>query len=153
MTLSVVLSWRARRRSEKPFFFRARSVAHRVVERAGLQLQLDLDDLLDLHQEPRVDLGEGKHLVHRHALRKRVAHIPDALGAGLAELLFEHLAVLGLLVHAIDADLQAAQGLLERLLEGAADGHHLADRFHLRGQARIGRGNFSKAKRGILVTT
>ena len=51
------------------------------------------------------------------------------------------------------ADFQTTQRFLQRLLEGAADGHHLAHRFHLRGQARIAPANFSKAKRGILVTT
>jgi hypothetical protein len=84
--------------------------------------------------------------------RRGVAHVPDALGAGLAQLLFEQLAVLRLLVHAVDAHFQAAQRLLERFLEGAADGHHLAH-LHLRGQAVVGGGNFSNAKRGILVTT
>jgi hypothetical protein len=57
------------------------------------------------------------------------------------------------LVEAVDADFQPAQGLLQRLLEGAADGHHLAHRLHLGGQAVVGLGNFSKAKRGTLVTT
>jgi hypothetical protein len=36
------------------------------------------------------------------------------------------------------AGLQAAQRLLQRLLEGAADGHDLAHRLHLGGQSRIG---------------
>jgi hypothetical protein len=94
-----------------------------------VQLQLDLDDLLDLHQEPRVDLGDLLHLVQRPAGGEGVAHVPDALGAGLAQLLFEQLAVLRLLVHAVHAHFQAAQRLLERFLEGAADGHHLAHDF------------------------
>ena len=33
-------------------------------------------------------------------------------------------------------DLQAAEPLLEGLLEGAADGHHLADRLHLGAEQR-----------------
>ena len=41
-------------------------------------------------------------------------------------------------VEAVGADFQPAQRLLHRFLEGAADGHHLADRFHLGGQAGIG---------------
>jgi hypothetical protein len=82
-----------------------------------------------------------------------VAHVPDALGTGLAQFLFQDFAVLGLFVHAVHAHFQAAQGLLEGFLEGAADGHHLAHGLHLRGQAVVGSGNFSKAKRGILVTT
>ena len=38
------------------------------------------------------------------------------------------------------ARLQAAQRLLQRLLERPADGHRLADRLHLRGQRRVGVG-------------
>jgi hypothetical protein len=112
----------------------------------SFKLELDLDDLLDLHQEPGVDLGQRKHLVHAHALGEGVAHVPDALGAGLAQLLFQHFAVLRLFVHAVHADFQAAQGLLERLLEGAAHGHHLAHRLHLRGQAAVGGGEFLERK-------
>ena len=47
-------------------------------------------------------------------------------------------AVDGLQVEAVDADLEPAQRLLQRLLERAADRHHLADRLHLRGQAVVG---------------
>ena len=71
-------------------------------------------------------------------MREGIADVPDALGAGLAQFLLEHFAVLRLLVQAVDADFQAAQRLLERFLEGAAHRHHLADRLHLRRQARIG---------------
>ena len=38
----------------------------------------------------------------------------------------------------VGADFQAAQGLVERFLEGSTNGHHLADRFHLGGQALVG---------------
>ena len=44
----------------------------------------------------------------------------------------------GLQVEAVDADLEAAQRLLQRFLERAADRHHLADRLHLRGQPVVG---------------
>ena len=36
------------------------------------------------------------------------------------------------------AGFQRAQAFLQRLLEGAADGHRLADGLHLRGQHRVG---------------
>ena len=42
-----------------------------------------------------------------------------------------------LLVEAVGAGLQAAQGLVQRLLKGAADGHGLAHRFHLGGEHRV----------------
>ena len=109
-----------------------------LVERCGFQLQLDLDNLLDLHQKPAIDLGQRKHFFDGKAHGKRIAHIPDAVGPGRAEFLFQHFAVLGLLVHPVHADFQPAQGFLERFLEGAAHRHDLADRLHLRRQAGIG---------------
>ncbi len=44
------------------------------------------------------------------------------------------------------ADLQPAQRLLQRLVEAAADRHHLTHRFHLRGQAGIGGRKFLECK-------
>ena len=46
----------------------------------------------------------------------------------------------GDLVQTLEADLQRAQCLLQRLREGAADRHGLADRFHRGGQDRLGFG-------------
>jgi len=43
---------------------------------------------------------------------------------------------------------RASDGLLERLLEGADDGHGLAHRLHLRGQRLVRLGEFSKASAG-----
>ena len=97
------------------------------------------DDLLDLHQEPRVDLGQVD------TPRPRVKPCAKASptyqmrsGPGSPSSFSSTSRSLRLLVHAVDADFQAAQGLLERFLEGAADGHHLAHRLHLRGQAVVG---------------
>ncbi len=39
---------------------------------------------------------------------------------------------------AIEPRFESAQRLLQRLLEGAADSHHLAHGFHLRGELGIG---------------
>ena len=105
---------------------RAQSGRVNLLQRHGFELKLDLDDLLDLHQKPGVDLGQRKHLVHAHAQGKSITNVPDALGAGRAQLFFKHFAVLRLFVHAVHADFQAAQGFLERLLEGATHGHHFA---------------------------
>ena len=43
--------------------------------------------------------------------------------------------------------------LLQRLLLGAADGHHFADRLHLGGQAVVGAGELLEVEARILVTT
>ena len=117
---------------------RAQRVGVEISQRELFDVEFEIDDLFDLHQEPRIDLGEVEYLVDRIALGERVAHIPDAFRTGLAEFFFEHFAIDGLLVHAIDADFEPAQRFLERFLEGAADRHHFADRLHLRGQMRIG---------------
>ena len=44
------------------------------------------------------------------------------------------------------ADFQTTQCFLQRLLEGAANRHHLTNRLHLGGQASIGLGEFFKVK-------
>jgi hypothetical protein len=61
---------------------------------------------------------------------------------------------LAVAAQAAAANLQRAQAFLQAFLERAPDGHRFAHAFHLRGE-RGGSacGNFSKAKRGILVTT
>ena len=116
------------------------------VERRGVEFQLNFDDVFNLHQEPRIDLGQGMHLIHAHALGKGVAHIPNAVRPRCTKFFFQDLAVLGFFVHAIHADFQAAQGLLERLLKGATHGHHLTHRLHLGGQSAVGLGEFFKGK-------
>ena len=129
-----------------------RGRVHRVQRAAAgrlgqaLDVELEFDDLLNLRQKPRVDFGQRVHLLHAHALGETIAHVPDALGAGLTQLFFQHFAVLGFLIHAVHANFQAAQGFLERLLEGAAHGHHLANRFHLGGQSAVGGGELFKRK-------
>ena len=122
---------------EALFLERAQLILADGVQAGGLQFEFDLHDLLDLGQEPRIDMGQLIHLVKRHAQAEGVAHVPDALGAGSAEFLLQHFAVLGLLVEAVNADFQTAQGLLERLLECASHGHHLAHRLHLGREVRV----------------
>ena len=86
------------------------------------------------------------HFIERKAVLKGIADVPDAFRPRLAQLLLQLLAVGRMLVHAVDADLQPAQGFLEGFLEGSADRHDLADRLHLRTQARIGRREFLEGK-------
>ena len=121
---------------------RAAANGHRQV----FNFEFDLDDLLDLHQKPAVDFGDRMDFFHAPAGGKGVANVPDALGARLSQFFLQELTVLRLLVHAVNADFQTAQGFLERFLEGAADGHHFADRFHLRRQSAVGCGEFLEGK-------
>jgi hypothetical protein len=109
-----------------------------LLERAALQPALDLHQFLDLREEPRIDGGFLEHFRQRHADAEGIADKPDAVRSGLAEFLHDLVAVGRTLVEAIGADLEAAQRLLKRLLEGAADRHHLAHRLHLRRQVVVG---------------
>ncbi len=113
----------------------------------GLDLLLFLDQILDLHQEPAIDLGQGEDIVDALAGTEGIGHVPDAIGTGHGQLAGQRALGLGVAqvqlgIEAGGADFQATQRLLHRLLEGPADGHDFTDGFHLGGQARIGLGEF-----------
>ena len=113
----------------------------------GAHLAGDLHQFLDLHQEPRVDAGQVVKMLDRVAEPECLRDEPQPPRPGHAQGLLEHgmrvrVAAVEDFVKAIGADFQAAQGFLQRFLEGAANGHHLTDRFHLGGQTRIGLGEF-----------
>lgn len=116
------------------------------VQVAVVEIHLEIDDLLDLREEPRIDARQLMDFLERQSAFESVADIPDALRSRLAKLLFQHFAVGRLLVESIHADFEAAQRLLERLLEGAAHRHHLAHRFHLRRQTIVRRREFLERK-------
>ena len=117
-----------------------------VVELHVVKQHLHAHDILNLRQEPRIDMRELVHFIKGKAVFKGIAHVPDALRPRLAQLFLQFLAVGRMLVHAIDADLQSAQGFLEGFLERAANGHDFADGLHLRTQTRIGRREFLESK-------
>ena len=83
------------------------------VERAFFERELEVDDLLDLRQEPAVDLRQRVQLFDAHADAERVGNVPDALGARIGELVGDRVRVDRLQVEAVDADLEAAQRLLQ----------------------------------------
>ncbi len=112
-------------------------------------LGLGLDDAADLGEEPGIDLARGVDLLvaepEPHRLRdlqqpvrgRRPERRPDRVAVvALAEALDHHLVEPG------EAGLERAQRLLQALLEGAADRHRLAHRFHRRGEHRLGAGEF-----------
>ena len=99
---------------------------------------LGIDELLHLLDEVGLDLGELVQLLDRGALAQRLVHLELAIGRGEVEQREQF--VEGLLVvvlheaQAIDVLLERADGLLEGLLVGLADGHDLAHGAHLRAQ-------------------
>ncbi len=102
------------------------------------------------------------NLINRHPTEQRVADVPHSICIGLGKLVVD-LFVVGLSfcvpeVLAIGTEpkssyLKSSQCFLERLFERSPDRHRFANALHLRGQRGVGFGNFSNAKRGILVTT
>ena len=117
------------------------------------------DDLEEVVEEPAVDFGEIKNLLHRHAAFDGVAQVPNPFGARTGELGADFGVVGPLVVFLIGvpevravgaktkrADFEAAQCFLKRLLKGAADGHCFADAFHLRGESVVGFGEFFKSE-------
>src|SRR5262249_37156336 len=99
------------------------------------------DDLLDVTEEPRIDGGEARHLGDAQPPAEGLTDVPEPLGVRHAETLPQvGIARRRARLEADPADLERAERLLERLLEGPADGHHLAHRFHLRAErvARLG---------------
>ena len=105
------------------------------------------DEILYLRQEPRIDAAAVMNFRQGHAQAERVGHVPQAFGAGILQFVTQPghgfaVVLRDFFTQTVDAGFQAAQGLVQRLLEIAADGHDLADGLHLRGQPVIGLGEF-----------
>ena len=92
-----------------------------------LQLMCTVDNVLELVQEPLVDLGEVVDLVDGVALVVHsLAHSEPSAVCRVLELLVEALAILlGLETKELGVDLSAS--LLEGLLKGTTNGHDLTD--------------------------
>src|SRR5262249_4482073 len=102
----------------------------------GLHAVGRLREALDLVQEPAVDVRQLVDAIDRHARRQRRRDGKNALVGRMAQLLFQFAAAeMSVADEAVHADLEHAQGLLQRLFELAADSHDLADRLHTRADA------------------
>src|SRR6185295_14807832 len=103
--------------------------------------RLHIDNILDLADEPRVDLARLENLFLVETEPDRLRHFEDAVGGGGSESCADYVLVIALaetwqrdVVETGQAGLHRAQRLLQRLREGAADGHGLADRLHRGGE-------------------
>ena len=106
-----------------------------------LELVLDGRDVLDLVEEPLVDLRDRMDLVDRRdAAAQRLGNDEDALVVDAREVLLDAGIVPGVhLVHvqAVHADLERAGRLEDGALEVAVDAHDLARRLHLRAERAV----------------
>ena len=131
----------------KAFLLQAeQNILVQLFQRLGFQPQFNINDILDLCQEPWIDVRQVMHFFQRKTLGKSIADIPDAIRARFAQFFLDHFAVTGFFVQAVNADFQSAQRLLKGFLEGAAYRHDFTDRFHLRSQVVIRLREFFKCK-------
>ena len=114
-------------------------------------LLFGVDDALDLLEEPHVDVAGVVDVLEAHAEPHGFGDVEQPVGRGDGDGGADGVAVLVLveaeagdadLVEAGEAGFERAQRLLQRFLEGAADGHGFADRLHRGGQAIVGAGEF-----------
>ncbi len=131
--------------------------AGRLRQAMGADLGLQVDDALDLLQEPAVDMAALIDLVVAPAEPERLGDLEQPVGRGGAEGGLDRVVVVAAaepldldLVEPGEARLERAQRLLERFLEGAPDGHGLADRLHGGGEGRLGAGEFLEGEAGDL---
>ncbi len=101
------------------------------------------DDLGDVAQEPRIEMGDRVDFLDREAFAEGLRDLEDTVGR-LARKRGGDLVALGAfeLEHAVEPvepGFEPAQRLLHAFLEAAADRHHFADRFHRGRQCGLAR--------------
>ena len=123
--------------------------ARRLRQAVRLHLGFEVDDGLQLLQEPAVDLAAVVDLVVADAEAQGLRDLQQPVRRRRADGRLDGVAVVALaealdldLVEAGEPGLQRAQRLLQGFRKGAADRHGLADGFHRRGQRRLGAGEF-----------
>ena len=107
-------------------------------------LVLGINQIRNLHQKPTINAGEFGDIIIGVAMAQRIGDIQQTIRTRHAQLVAQIIAVYiarnraANLIQSIDAGLKPSQRLLQRLLERAAHGHHLANRLHLCRQAITG---------------
>jgi hypothetical protein len=84
-----------------------------LLEPPVVEIHFKVDDLLDLHEKPGIDMCELVHLLQRESVLEGIADVPDALRPRFAEFFLEFLAVGRFLIEPVDAHLEPPQRLLE----------------------------------------
>ena len=114
-----------------------------------LHLGFQIDDGLQLLQEPAVDLAAVIDLVVADAETEGLGDLQQAIRRRGAERSLDGVAVVALaepldldLVEPLEAGFERAQGLLQGFRKCPSDGHGFADRFHGGGQRRFRAGEF-----------
>ena len=137
--------------------FRRRSACGSRGRPVGAQAGLLVDDLADAGEEPGVVAGDGVDLVVGEAVAHGLGGEAEAVGGLGGEGVDDGGLGVGAvgagdvdLVEAGEAGLERAEGLLHALVEGAADGHGLADGLHRGGEEGLGAGELLEGEAGDL---
>ena len=132
---SVPVSCARRASRETHALEAAQALAVQRLESGLADLGFGRDQFFDLVEEPWIDERQRMHVLDRHAGTEGIAQIEHALWAGFLDFALERgdIVVAGEIepgrIETDFAGFQAAQGFLQRLLEGAANRHHLATDF------------------------
>lgn len=112
-------------------------VVHRVERDGSLEGPVHLHDVVELEEEPAVDLGQVVDLVHRvRKVEHRVRNRKETRVGRDRERVVEVLR-LDVGLEAGPAGVDLADGLLQTLLESASDRHHLAHTLHRRAHLAV----------------
>ena len=120
---------------------------------ALLQLLLHVDDALEAVQEPDVHLGDVVDLLGGEATAQSLGHHEQALVGDVDQHVLDLVGVQALQLvqlQGADVQLQGADGLHQRALEGVGDGHDLAGGLHLGAQGAAGGGELVEGQAGDL---
>ena len=111
---------------------------------------LIIRQMLDLGQEPEVDLGDGVDLLQADAGLDGLEHGEEPVVVHPLQALQDGGVVVGVrfAVQGVHADLRAPDGLHQRHLEAGSDGHDLAGSLHLGAQLPAGVGELVEGPLG-----
>ncbi len=104
------------------------------VRQAMGNARLVIRQLLELAQEPAVDLRDLVDVLHGNAALERLEHGEQPMVVHPVEPLFDVYAAVVRTVERVQLDLRAAHGLHQRHFEAVGDGHDLAGGLHLSAQ-------------------
>ena len=119
----------------------AQPLSAQTLQAAAPQLFLGGNDAGDAMDEPGVDLRSRRHRRHAPAPAQGLGDVEQPLLGRQPDQLVEALfvkIVLAVRTQAASAVFQGTHRLVQRLFKGTANGHHLADSLHPRGQGSVG---------------
>jgi len=130
-----------------------------VEERPGFghlaNVLFHVEQLFEVIEKPRINGGQVVDFSNGQPQLQGFTDLKEALGIGAPQTLFELLEIVAAdvgrwVAESIAADLERTDGLLERFLEGAPDGHGFTHGFHGGRQEIFGFGELFEGEAGHL---